>query len=240
MRIPHIPAWASDHVDSYLIRLRDQRGLSAHTIDAYRRDLAQFFDYCDRTGVTTPAKVDRRLARRYMALLDTRGYAKRSVSRKTSAIRAFYSDGMRRQVFDQNPFEGLTRLKLGKTLPHALSVRGIEHALDGIDTSEATGLRDWALLETLYATGLRVSELASLRLSDAGSDTVGVVGKGGKRRVVPVGRPAQKAIEDYLAQGRPQLAGPDAGDALWVGARGGAMGPRDVRRVVSRRLATFP
>lgn len=240
MRIPEIPGWASVQVDSYLARLRDQRGLSTHTIDAYGRDLAQFLDYCHRVGVTSPAAVDRRLARRYMAFLDTRGYSKRSISRKTSSIRAFYSDGMRRRLFDHNPFEGLTRLKLGKALPHALPVRSIERALEGIDTSDPVGLRDRAILETLYATGLRISELASLRLSDTGSDVVTVTGKGGKRRVVPLGRPAQKAIEAYLSAGHSELAGSDAGDALWVGVRGGVMGPRDIRRVVSRRLATFP
>ncbi len=240
MRIPEIPRWAREQVDAYLGRLSDQRALSAHTIDAYRRDLAQFFDYCDRSGVQGTAAVDRRLARRYMAFLDTRGYSKRSVARKVSSVRAFYSDGLRREVFDHNPFEGLTRLKLGKTLPHALPTRTIAQALDGIETSGAVGLRDRAIVETLYATGLRISELASLRFSDVGSDTITVVGKGNKRRVVPVGKPAQHAIDAYLAAGHPELAGPDSGEALWVGARGGEMGSRDIRRVVSRRLATFP
>jgi integrase/recombinase XerC len=240
VRIPEIPGWAKDQVDAYLRRLSDQRALSTHTIDAYRRDLVQFFDYCDRSDVSSTAAVDRRLARRYMAFLDTRGYSKRSVARKVSSVRAFYADGLRREVFDQNPFEGLTRLKLGKTLPHALPARAIGQALEGIDTSGPVGLRDSAIVETLYATGLRISELASLRLSDAGSDTMTVVGKGNKRRVVPVGKPAQNAIEAYLAAGRPELAGPESGDGLWVGARGAEMGARDIRRVVSRHLATFP
>lgn len=240
VRIPDIPGWARDQVDLYLARLRDQRGLSAHTIAAYRRDLAQFLDYCERSGITSPKAVDRRLARRYLAFLHTLGYSKRSVSRKASSIRAFYADGLRRQMFDHNPFEGLTRLKLGKPLPHALTPRAIQEGLERIDTSEPVGLRDRAIVETLYATGLRISELASLRLSDAGSDTVTVVGKGMKTRMVPIGRPAQRAIDAYLGEGRRHLAGPDSGDALWVGARGGPMRPRDIRRVVSRRLATFP
>jgi site-specific recombinase XerD len=240
VRIPDIPGWAGDVVHSYLARLGDQRGLAAHTIDAYRRDLAQFFDYCDRNGLTSPSGVDRRLARRYMAFLDTMGYTKRSVARKTSSVRAFYTDAVRRGVTDVNPFEGLTRLKLGTRLPQALPARTIESALERIDTTQAVGLRDKAIVETLYATGLRISELAALRLSDAGSDTVTVVGKGNRTRVVPIGRPAQKAIEAYIREGRPELAAPGWGDALWVGARGGAMGTRDIRRVVSRHLATFP
>lgn len=240
MRLPETPGWAVAKVDAYLARLRDQRGLSAHSLDAYRRDLAQFFDFCDRNGITAPALVDRRLARRYMAFLDTRGYAKRSIARKVSSIRAFYADGIRREVFEANPFAGLTRLKLAKPLPHALPAHTLSHVLQAMETSDPVGLRDRAIVETLYATGLRVSELASLRVSDAGSDTMTVTGKGGKTRVIPVGKPAQRAIEAYVASGRPELASPDAGDALWVGVRGGAMGPRDVRRVISRRLATFP
>lgn len=240
MRLPEVPGWAVAQVDSYLARMRDQRGLSAHSIDAYRRDLAQFFDYCDRNGTNDAAAVDRRLARRYMAFLDTRGYARRSVARKVSSVRVFYADGMSRDLFDSNPFAGLTRLKLGKTLPHALPAHSLTRALEAIDTSSPTGLRDRAIVETLYATGLRVSELASLRVSDAGSDTVTVTGKGGKTRAVPVGKPAQLAIEAYLGGGREELAGPDAGEALWVGVRGAAMAPRDLRRVISSRLATFP
>jgi integrase/recombinase XerC len=240
VRLPEIPGWAVGQVDVYLARMRDQRGLSAHSIDAYRRDLAQFFDYCDRNGLIDVTSVDRRLARRYMAFLDTRGYARRSVARKVSSVRAFYADGVRREVFDSNPFAGLTRLKLGKTLPHALPAHTLARVLEDIDISSPLGLRDRAIMETLYATGLRVSELASLLLSDVGSDTMTVTGKGGKTRMVPVGKPAQIAIDAYLSGGRRELARPEAGDALWVGARGGAMGPRDLRRVISRRLATFP
>ncbi|MBW3667558.1 MAG: tyrosine-type recombinase/integrase, partial [Actinobacteria bacterium] len=131
-------------------------------------------------------------------------------------------------------------LKLGKPLPRALPVHTLARVLEGIDTSDPVGLRDRAIVETLYATGLRISELASLRVSDVGSDTVTVTGKGNKTRVVPVGKPAREAIAAYLAGGRSGLAGPHAGTALWVGVRGGEMGPRDLRRVVSRRLATFP
>lgn len=220
--------------------MKDQRHLSEHSIDAYRRDLAQFFDYCDRSGVADPGVVDRRLARRYMAFLDTRGYAKRSVARKVSSLRAFYAEGTRRDIFASNPFEGLTRIKLGKPLPHALSERNLATALERIDTSDPAGLRDRALIETLYATGLRISEIASLKVGDAVSDAVTVVGKGRKTRVVPVGRPAQQAIAAYLIRGRPELARADSADALWLGARGGEMGTRDIRRVVSRHMATFP
>jgi integrase/recombinase XerC len=116
----------------------------------------------------------------------------------------------------------------------------VSHALDAIDTSDPKGLRDKALIETLYATGLRISELASMSTADVGSDTVTVIGKGAKTRRVPVGRPAQESIDLYLRNGRPKLVSIGAGEALWVGVRGGALGSRGIRRVVSDRLATFP
>jgi integrase/recombinase XerC len=114
------------------------------------------------------------------------------------------------------------------------------HAIETIDSTTPEGLRDRALIDTLYSTGLRVSELASLSIDDVGGDMVTVVGKGRKTRRVPVGRPAQESVRRYLGQGRPKLAGPDAGNALWVGLRGGPLGTRGIRSVVRKRVATFP
>jgi integrase/recombinase XerC len=238
--IPELPAWAADVVGSYLSRLTDQRDLSPHTTDAYRRDLRQFFDYCDRQGIDDPGNVERRHCRRYLAFLDTRGYSRRSMSRKASAVRAFYSDAVKRGVVDVNPFDGVTRPKLDKPLPHAIPARTVVGAIEAIDTSAPVGIRDKAIIELLYATGLRISELASLTVGDAGSDTVTVVGKGEKTRRVPIGKPAQEALDLYLNAGRPELATSAAGDSLWVGVRGRVLDSRGIRRVVSDRLATFP
>ena len=232
--------WATSQVTAYLRRLTDQRGLSVHTVDAYRRDLAQFFDYCDRAGVTSISAVERRHCRRYLAFLDTRSYSRRSMSRKSSSVRSFYTDAVRREIVNVNPFDGVTRPKLDRPLPHALPVRTVTKAIDTIDTSTPVGLRDRALVETLYATGLRVSELASLNVDEAGEETVTVVGKGGKTRRVPIGTPAQDAIEKYLGNAREVLASDTADDALWVGVRGGRLDSRGIRRVISSRVATFP
>ena len=227
-------------MDEYLARLSDQRGLAANTIDAYRRDLAQFFDYCERNGIRRIGGAERRIARRYLAFLDTLGYSRTTISRKASSVRAFYSDAVLRGHADVNPFVGVSTPKLGKSLPRALPARAMAAAIDSIDTSGPSGLRDRAIVETLYATGLRISELASLRAREVSGDTVVVKGKGGKVRVVPLGRPAQRALERYIADGRPHLAGEDSGDSLWVGLRGGPMDPRGLRRVVSKHVATFP
>ena len=224
----------------YLARLTDQRGLSPNTIEAYRRDLSQFFDYCHRSGLDAVDEVDRKTARRYLAFLDTLGYSRTTTSRKASSVRAFYSDAVLRGSAQVNPFDGVSTPKLDKPLPHALPTRTLAAAIESIDTSSPTGLRDRAIVETLYATGLRVSELASLKVRDVTGDTVTVKGKGAKMRMVPLGRPAQRSLERYLSGGRPRLAGPDSGQDLWVGSRGGPMGPRSLRRSVSKHVATFP
>ncbi len=220
--------------------MRDQRGLSDNTLAAYRRDLAQFFAYCARSGVGSIGDVERKLARRYLAFLDTLGYSRRSIARKGSSVRSFYADALKRGKVTANPLDGVSRPKTPRPLPHALPARTVAEAIDGIDTSDPIGIRDKALLETLYATGVRISELVSLTTEDTGTDYLTVVGKGDKTRRVPVGRPAQRAIELYLHESRPQLAGEGAGISLWVGARGGAMTPRDIRRVVRKKVATFP
>ena len=240
MRTPEIPEFAREMVESYLARLADHRGLSPNTIAAYERDLAQFFDYCSRSGVQAVGDVERRHARRYLAFLDTRGYSKTSVARKGSAVRAFYSDALRRSRAAVNPFDGIGTPKLGKPLPHALPRTAVVAALESIEGAEPVDLRDRAIIEMLYATGLRVSELASLQTPQVDSDTVTVVGKGGKHRTVPIGRPARLALERYLSEGRPKLASSSAEGALWVGVRGGSLGARGIRRVVRSRLATFP
>lgn len=240
MNLPPAPLWANEPVDRYLTRLEDQKGLSPNTIDAYRRDLGQFFDFCDRTGVTSIAQVDRKTARRFLAFLDTRGYSKRSVARKASAAAGFYAEACRRSELAVNPFESVSRPKLDRPLPHAISSRQLGAAIDAIDGSDEVGLRDAAVIETLYATGLRISELCALTISDVGNEKLSVVGKGQKARVVPIGVPAQRALKKYVEMGRPHLIGKQASDALWIGVRGQALDSRGLRRIVAKRLATFP
>jgi site-specific recombinase XerD len=223
--IPEMPGWAIESVDDYLLRLASQRHLSSHTIDAYRRDLSQFMAFCSRSGTG--------------AIVDTRGYARRSVARKASAVRAFFTDQTRRGLLEVNPAERLGTLRRPKTLPHALPVRTVREILDGLSGDDPVTLRDRALLEVLYATGLRVAEAAALQVEDVvGVEFLRVVGKGDKERAVPLGVPARQAVHSYLARGRPRLS--PATDALWVGVRGGPLGVRGIRRAVRARSGTFP
>jgi len=237
--IPEMPGWAITSVDDYLLRLASQRHLSPHTIAAYRRDLSQFMAFCDRAGARAIPDIDRGLVRRFLAYLDTRGYARRSVARKASAVRAFFTDQTRHGLLEANPSERLGTLRRPKTLPHALPVRTVREILDGLSGDDPVALRDRALLEVLYATGLRVAEAAGLQVGDVVDvEFLRVVGKGDKERAVPLGVPARLAVHLYLARGRPRLS--PSTDALWVGVRGGSLGVRGIRRAVRARSGTFP
>ena len=239
--IPDPPDWAAEPVAAFLRRLDDERGLSPNTIDAYRRDLSQFFDFCHRYGLRSIDDVDRTVLRRFHAHLLTRGYADRSVSRKASAVRSFYADAAKREIVAADPSASLPTRKRPRRLPKALPAASLGAALDSIEGDDPVTLRDRALLEVLYATGMRVSELAALAVGDVdGVDLVRVEGKGSKERVVPLAGPARKALDRYLERGRPALAVAATGDALWVGKRGGALDTRGIRRVVAGRLGTFP
>ncbi len=230
----------TDAIAGFVRRIEVERGLSQHTVAAYERDLAQLADFCERLGATRVDEVTRKAIRRYMAQLTTRGYSRRSVARKLSATRSFFSDAARRGLVPANPAEGIRQPKRPAALPKALPARGLANLLDSMDGDKPVDLRDRAILEVLYSSGLRVSELASLRLRDVGSDMLRILGKGSKQRVVPLGRAAQQAVGAYVAEGRPHLAGQGAGEALWIGVRGGPLGTRGLRRVVQRRLGTFP
>lgn len=230
-----------DAVDAFLDRCRVERGLSSHTLAAYRRDLDGFVAFAERAGVGRLGAVDRRLIRRYTAHLSTRSFAPSTIARRTSAVRSFLADAARRGDIPANPAQALPRIRQTATLPKALPSGALGDALDAIVGDEPVDVRDRALLETLYGTGLRVSELASLTLGDlADPDFLRVTGKGRKDRVVPFPAPARRAVERYVRTARSRMARPNAGDALWVGVRGGPLDARGVRRVVRGRLGTFP
>jgi site-specific recombinase XerD len=226
---------------SYLERLRVQRGLAENTIVAYRGDLAGFVAFADRYGVSEVDGVDRRLIRRYVANLTTRGYAPRSVARKVSAVRAFLGDLAKREIIDHNPAMGAPQPKRPGTLPRAIPAGALGRVLDALDGSDPIDLRDRAILETLYGTGLRVSELASLTIQsvDEGS-FIRVRGKGNRDRTIPFEGAARRAIDRYVEDARPRLLTSESGTSLWLGLRGRPLGPRGVRRVVRARVGTFP
>jgi site-specific recombinase XerD len=240
--MPHlIPDWARVHVEAYLDRLALERRLSPNTVSSYRRDLESFFVFADAAGVDGLDAIDRRLVRRYVADLSAQGLASRSIARKASSVRAFYSDAVHRSTVESNPADGITVPRVPQSLPRVIPSAALTAALDQLDDPDPVTLRDRAILELLYGCGLRVAELAGLTCRQvADRSFLRIDGKGGKQRDLPIGEPARRALDRYLADGRNHLAGPAAGDALWVGVRGAALGARGIRRVVAARLGTFP
>jgi integrase/recombinase XerC len=249
-------------LEAFVAHLRDERGLSVNTVAAYGRDMTQFLQFAGRGGVTDPAQVEPLLLRRFLALQRTRGLAAASIARKAAALRSGFRFLARRGFVEDDPAAGLGVPRGPKRLPVVLKPRQVDRLLAGPDPVDPVGLRDRAILELLYATGIRVGELCGLHLGDVdlAADTVLVLGKGAKERIVPFGEPARAALLDYLAKGRaamlptpgkPASSAPDQErpasstrsggrgipadqDALFFNRRGKPMTQRDVRGMLER------
>ncbi|MBM3692253.1 MAG: recombinase XerC [Actinobacteria bacterium] len=226
-------------------------GRSEHTRRAYAHDVAEFVAWAERGGCPEPADADHRALRRYLAYLDTRGFATRTVARKAAAVRAYLRYLRRHGVIAEDPGRSLRTPKGEARLPRvprrdeaaafldAAAARPDVLAADAAGAPDPVGLavarRDVAVLELLYGAGLRVSECCGLRIRDCDLDRgfVTVLGKGAKIRRVPLGGPARDAVAAYLTGHRPVLARDDSPDVVFLNRRGGALGTRDARRIVA-------
>lgn len=214
--------------------------VSENTLAAYRSDLTSFVEWCQRGSADDPRGVDRLILRRYLAYLSTRSYAKRSIARKASAIRRYFSWARRNGLVELDPTVSL-RAPMGEgRLPRVLDGPELQSLLEPIEVDDNEPLwrrrRDNAVLEILYGSGLRVSELCSLDIDsvDLKRCAVTVWGKGGKERRVPMSRAAVESIGDWLKV-RPELISGESGAALLLNARGRRLGTRDVRRIIDDR-----
>jgi integrase/recombinase XerC len=239
-------------LEAFARHLRSERGLSPHTVRAYVGDIASLLDHAVRLNITDPAGIDLATLRSWLARQRTTGRARSTLSRRAAAARVFTAWAQRRGLLETDPGIQLGSARADRRLPAVLAkevaatvlddlaedVAAAAHAGDDPHTV-ATGIRDRAVLELLYATGIRVGELVGLDLGDVDRErrVIRVLGKGAKERTVPLGVPAARALDDWCAAGRPVLAGADAGGALFVGARGRRVDPRTVRRLVHARLA---
>lgn len=219
------------------------RGASENTRRAYRTAVAQYLDWLAERGEDWRAP-SRPVLRAYLAEMAARPLARTSISSRLAALRAFYRHARREGLVDGDPWSAIVTPRLPRRLPKVLSVEEIESLLDGATAgrSEALVLRDRALVETAYAAGLRISELAAARVADLDlpRGELRVLGKGRKERVGLLGGPALDALAEYLTRARPVLVGsvrdrPDDG-ALFVNARGGRLGVRGLRHRVSLLL----
>lgn len=229
--------------ERHLVRERD---LTPHTVRAYLGDVRGVLEHAHRLGHTDPGTLDLRTLRSWLANLQTRGRSRTTVARRASAVRVFTAWLQRTGRAEQDAGASLLSPKLGRRLPQVLradqAAELLGLAVASAQDDGALGLRDVAVLELLYATGIRIGELVGLDVDDVDRErrVVRVLGKGRKERVVPFGVPADRALQEWVVHGRPGLATPASGAALFLGARGGRVDPRVLRTMVHRRLADLP
>ncbi|GGD40533.1 tyrosine recombinase XerC [Microbacterium faecale] len=228
-------------VDAFTAHLADVRRLSPATVRAYRADLA---DLASTVGDVEIAEVDLEHLREWLWRAAKRGDARSTLARRTSSARGLFAWALEASAVRTDPSLRLVTPKRGRTLPRVATADGLEQMLARVGERAAEGdpvaLRDHGVLELLYGTGIRVAELCGADVDDLdlGRATVRVTGKGDKERVVPFGGPARRALDAYLTRARPVLAARRDGAtaAVFLGVRGGRLGPRTVYDLVARTL----
>ena len=230
----------------YERHLAAERDLSPHSVRAYVADVGGLLEHAARLGCTEAAQLDLRTLRSWLAKQQTLGRSRTTLARRATAARVFTGWLARTGRAATDPGASLGSPKGHRTLPPVLRVDEadglIRAAAELADDGSPVGLRDVSMLELLYATGVRVGELVGLDVDDVDRDrfVVRVLGKGRKERSVPFGRPAARALDFWLRQGRPHLVVEGSGPALFLGARGRRIDQRTVRTMVHRRIAEVP
>ncbi|MFB3979315.1 tyrosine recombinase XerC [Microbacterium proteolyticum] len=232
----------SEAIEGYLSHLAHVRRLSPATVRGYRSDLAHLVRV---SGDPDIRDLDVEALREWQWDATTNGLSKATAARRTSAVKGFFRWAREEGLIDADPSGRLVAPKRGRTLPTVATAPALDDVLAAAEaearTGEAVALRDHALLELLYGTGARVSEICDLDIDDVDHDrrTLRLHGKGDRERVVPYGVPAARALNAYLVRGRPALArrGESAASAVFFGVRGGRLGPRAVHALVSRVVA---
>jgi len=211
------------------------------TVAAYRADVAEFTAWAERAGIAGPEGVQRLTLRRYLAYLTTRRYARRTIARKAASLRRYFAWLRRTGVVATDPSSRLSAPKGEARLPHVLKERELDALLAAAQAEPGpVALRDSAVIELLYGSGLRVAELCGLRPADLRLDEGHVLawGKGSKQRQVPMSEPSVAAVRAWLERGRTAMVtAVTPADAVFLNRRGARLSPRDVRRILDRRSA---
>jgi integrase/recombinase XerC len=229
----------SEAAHDFLRALAAERDLSPHTVAAYRSDLDQFAGWASRARVEELGQIDRKLIRRYVSYLSENRYARRSIARKASALRSMLKWAVIHDLIPANPAEDVGAPKLDRPLPKIVKAAEAARLCELPPLDDPVGLRDRAILELLYGSGLRVAELCSLDLADIDlrQESVQVTGKGRKDRLVPMSDSARRALAAYISDARSALVREERGpatDALFLNLRGTRLGPRSVRALVTK------
>lgn len=225
-------------VDLYLAHLRIERNLSPNTVRAYATDLAAFLDWTGRTG-RHPLELDHRTLRGFLGEMDRARYARRTIARRLAAVRSFYRYLVTIGFASGSPAAALSAPKVPRHLPSVAPAGLLASLLETPDAGTPYGLRDRAILELLYASGLRVSELSGLDLKDVdlNAGTVRVMGKGSRQRMVPMHPLAVRRLREYLVGGRSHLASARSEEAFFLNRLGGRLTAGGIRRMLDGHLA---
>ncbi|OGO32629.1 MAG: tyrosine recombinase XerC [Chloroflexi bacterium RBG_16_56_11] len=222
--------------NKYIDYLQAERNVSAYTVRNYTNDLLEFFDFVREKGIESLKGVDKQTLRGYLARLMEKGYAKSSIARKLSAVRSFYRYLMREEMVSASPAATTVSPRLDRRLPSFLTVDEARRLVESPDLTQPQGQRDRALLELLYASGLRVSELVNMNVDQVNLATneIRVWGKGAKERIVLIGVPAARALTEYIDGGRRQLLGGKKNSALFVNRYGARLLARRVQKILTK------
>lgn len=244
---PALPPGFEAAIEQFVDYLRLERGRSAHTVRAYQGDVTSLAWYCSAKGVQAPRGMTLAMLRNWLAEQGRAGAARTTLARRAASARAFTAWCARQGLCSLDVGTRLASPKSHRELPGVLRADQASEVLTAAeisaDDADPVSLRDWAIVELLYATGIRVSELCGLDLRDIDPErrTVRVVGKGDKERTVPFGVPASRALDEYLRRGRPALVKPQrTRDEVFLGARGARLDPRQARRAVHQALQRVP
>ena len=218
-------------LEEYLVFIKNVKNYSQNTIKSYRSDIKHYFENNDGIGEFST----------YLKHLNKDRYSKSSINRKITSIRTFLSWAVENDYFNENQIQAVNNLKVEKKLPNVLTSSYINKLLDAFPESSEKDLRDKAILELMYSSGLRVSEVSNLTLdSISKNNSIRVLGKGSKERVLPLTKRAYVCIEKYIQTSRPKFENNKSRNYLFLGVRGGQLSDREIRRIVKLRTGTFP
>nr|WP_172325194.1 tyrosine recombinase XerC [Paenarthrobacter sp. CM16] len=237
-----LPSSMRTAVEGFHRYLEGERARSAHTVRAYLADVESLLGFAVQEGIEELGQLELGSLRRWLGAQSEAGMARATLARRAATARSFTAWALREELIAADPAIRLQAPKRDKSLPGVLQQQQVTRMVDDLNTAAAEGgpmaVRNRAMVELLYATGVRVGELAGLDIDDLDPDrrTLRVLGKGNKERTVPFGVPAALAVDDWLRRGRPTLVTAKSGPALFLGVRGSRVDPRQIRAVVSELL----